>query len=135
MKQIRTAGAKTTYFGWCNQHSALLWTFTSNTTTCLKLIFHLFSYSQLWCNYISSNDMAWKCVTIYSLTLKVHISVNSVSLCHWCCLTSFMYLFSLNYSPVVIWSVRSTKNMVNSCIFVLIRMPTARQKKMLVLCC
>jgi len=24
MKQIRTAEAKTAYFGWCNQHSALL---------------------------------------------------------------------------------------------------------------
>jgi len=57
MKQIRTAEAKTAYFGWCNQHSALLRTFTSNTANCLKLIFHLFSHSQLWCNYISS--MIW----------------------------------------------------------------------------
>jgi len=34
MKQIRTAKAETAYFGWCNQHSALLWIFISNTATC-----------------------------------------------------------------------------------------------------
>jgi hypothetical protein len=55
--------------------------------------------------------------------------------CH--CLAFYTYMFSPYCCPVVIWVVHFTKNIVKfyPCVFVVIRMSTAKQQEMLTLCC